>query len=160
MSLEQSMRSFEAVLKQGPSFRAHYGVANAALMRGQWETAQHHGGALAVLERADQAYRQARLLAPFHSVLASNLVEVALWKGRAAGFNTAQGEVALEEGEAEFQEGVKRFPRVASLWLRGAQLAEALGQARNAKTRIRRAFALDPHHPEIRLMLKTVQQEE
>ncbi len=158
-SLEQSMRSFEAVLKQGSNFRSHVGIANALMMRGQWETVHHQTGALASLEWAEQAYRQARVLAPFHSVLPSNLVEVALWKGRAAGQDTAQGEQALVEGEIQFQEGVTRFPRVAILWLRGAQLAEARGHTRDAKARIRRAFALDPHNPEIRLMLKTVQPE-
>ena len=155
-SLEQSMQSFEMVLKQGPSFRSHYGMANAALMRGQWETDHHQPGALADLERAAQAYRQAKLLAPFHSVLASNLVEVEIWKGMATGFGTAQADGALAEGEARFQEGVQRFPRVPVLWLRGAQLAEARGQVQEAKARIRRAFALDPHNPEIRLLLKTI----
>jgi tetratricopeptide (TPR) repeat protein len=155
-SLEQSMRSFEAVLRQGPSFRSHYGIANAALMRGQWETTHHQAGAAASLERADQAYRQAGLLAPFHSVLAANLVEVALWKGMAAGPKTAEGERALGEGEARFQEGVKRYSQVPTLWLRGAQLAEARGQARDAKARMQRAFILNPHDPEIRHLLKAL----
>ena len=155
-SLEQSMHSFETVLKQGPSFGSYYGLANAALMRGQWETSHHQPGALAALEQADQAYRQARQLAPFHSIVASNLVEVGLWKGRAIGLGTPGGARALEAGEAEFQEGVKRFPKVPILWLRGAQMAEARGQARDAKTRIRNAFRLDPHNPEIRLLLKVV----
>jgi serine/threonine-protein kinase len=157
-SLEQSMQSFESVQKQEPSFRTHYGMANAALMRGQWETDHHQRGALADLERAAQAYRQAKLLAPYHSALPSNLVEVALWKGRAMGLGTPQADEALAEGEDLFQDGVKRFPQVAFLWLRGAQLAQARGLAREAKTRIRRAFALDPHNPEIRLLLKTLQQ--
>ncbi len=155
-SLEQSMQSFKMALMQRPSFRSQYGIANAALMRGQWETVHHEAGAQADLEQADQSYRQARLLAPFHSILASNLVEVALWKGRATGFGTVRGARALEEGEIQFQVGVKRFPQVATLWLRGAQLAEARGENRDAKARIRRAFALDPHNPEIRRMFKTV----
>jgi len=155
-SLEQSRQSFEGVLKQGPSFRSYYGMANAALMRGQWETAHNQAGALAALAQAEQAYRQARLLAPFHSVLAANLVEVSLWKGRAAGLGTVDGDRALVAGEAQFQESVKRFPQVAILWLRGAQLAEARGQAQDMKARIQRAFTLDAHNPEIRQMLKTV----
>jgi hypothetical protein len=65
----------------------------------------------------------------------------------------------LEAGEAEFQEGVKRFPNVSILWLRGAQLAKARDLGRDAKARIRRAFALDSHNPEIRLMFKTIQPE-
>jgi tetratricopeptide (TPR) repeat protein len=115
-------------------------------------------GALADLERAAQAYRQAKLLAPFYSALASNLVEVSLWKGRAMGLGTPQAGEALAEGEALFQDGVKRFPQVAFLWLRGAQLAETQGQTQDAKARIRRAFALNPHNPEIRLLLKALQQ--
>lgn len=156
-SLEQSMRSFEAVLRQGPSFRSHYGLANAALMRGQWETVHRQTGAAASLERADQAYRQARLLAPFHSDLVANLVEVALWKGVAAGIGTIEGKRALDEGEAQFQEGLKRFSRLPTLWLRGAQLAEARGQTWEAKARIQRAFTLDPHNPEIRRPLQAIQ---
>ncbi|MFN7959557.1 MAG: protein kinase [Holophagaceae bacterium] len=156
-SLDQSIQSFEAVLRQGPSFRSHFGIANAALMRGQWETTHHQAGAAASLERADQAYRQAGLLAPFHSVLAPSLVEVALWRGMAAGLQTVEGDRALNQGEAHFQEGVKRFPQTAALWLRGAQLAEARGQAHEAKARIKRAFALDPHSPEIRHLHKVVQ---
>ncbi|NWJ42312.1 MAG: protein kinase [Geothrix sp.] len=156
-SLEQSMQSFEMVLRQGPSFRSHYGMANAALMRGQWETVHRQAGAEASLERADQAYRQARLLAPFHSVLGANLVEVALWRGMAAGFGTVDGERAMREGEAQFQEDVKRFAQIPTLWLRGAQLAKARGQAKDAKARIQRAFALDPHNPEIRRLLQAVQ---
>jgi serine/threonine-protein kinase len=155
-SLKESMQSFETVLSQGPSFRSHYGMANAALMRGQWETDHHQAGALADLERADRSYRQARQIAPFHSIVASNLVEVTLWKGRAIGLGTAEGEKALDTAEAEFQEGVKRFPRVPVLWLRGAQVAEAQSQGRDAKARVRRAFALDPHNPEIQLLLKTL----
>jgi eukaryotic-like serine/threonine-protein kinase len=157
-SLDQSMQNFETVLRQGPSFRAQYGMANAALMRGQWETDHHEPGALADLDRAAQTYRQAKLLAPFHSILASNLVEVEIWKGRAVGLGTALADGALAEGEARFQEGVQRFPRVPALWLRGAQLAEARGQNLIAKARIQRAFALDPHDPEIRHLLKTLQQ--
>ncbi|MCE1203167.1 MAG: serine/threonine protein kinase [Holophagaceae bacterium] len=156
-SLEQSMRSFEALLKQGPSFRSHYGIANAALMQGQWETAHHLPGAAASLERADQAYRQARLLAPFHSILAASLVEVALWKGMAAGPGTAEGDRALEGGEAQFQEDVKHFTQMPTLWLRGAQLAKARGQTKDAKARIQRAFALDPHNPEIHRLFKAIQ---
>jgi serine/threonine-protein kinase len=158
-SLEQSIQSFETVLKQGSTFGSHYGIANAALMRGQWETDHQLLGALAALDQAEQSYRQAWRLAPFHSIVASNLVEVALWKGRAVGLGTAGGSRALDAGEAEFQADVKRFPKVASLWLRGAQLAEARGQGRDAKARIRRAFALDAHNPEIRLMLEMVQLE-
>jgi len=158
-SLEQSTQSFEAVLKQGPSFNSYYGLANAALMRGQWETGNHQGGALAALEQADQSYRQASQLAPFHSMVASNLVEVATWKARAAGIGSAEGERALEAGEEAFKEGVKRFSNVSVLWLRGAQLAKARGQAQDAKARIRRAFVLDPYDPEIRLQLKVIQQE-
>jgi hypothetical protein len=131
-------------------------LANAALMQGQWETVHHQPGAAASLERAEQAYRQARLLAPFHSVLAPSLVEVALWKGMAAGPGTIGGERALGEGEGQFQEDVQRFSQMPALWLRGAQLAEARGLARDAKTRIQRAFALDPHNPEIRRLLKAV----
>jgi serine/threonine-protein kinase len=156
-SLERSMYIFEAALKQGPSFRSHYGIANAALMRGQWETVHHLSGALVALNQADQAYRQARLLSPFHSVISSNLVEVALWKGKALGLGTPQGERALEDGENLFQEGLKKFSQVSSLWLRGAQLAEACGQVRIAKTRIQRAFALDPYSPEVSQMLKALQ---
>lgn len=156
-SLYQSIQSFEAVLRQGPSFRSHYGMANAALMRGQWETLHRQAEAAASLERADQAYRQASLLAPFHSVLAASLVEIALWKGMAAGLGTVEGERALSEGEAQFQEGVKRFSRFATLWLRGAQLAEARGQPKEAKARIQRAFALDSHNPEIRRLLQAIQ---
>jgi tetratricopeptide (TPR) repeat protein len=156
-SLDQSMQNFESVLKGGPSFRSQYGMANAALMRGQWETDHHQPGALADLERATQAYRQAKQLAPFHSALASNLVEVAQWKGRAMGLGSVQADGALAEGETMFQEGVQRFPRVAALWLRGAQLSEARGQVQEAKARIRRALVLDPHNPEIRLMLKALQ---
>ena len=126
-------------------------------MRGQWETVNHEPGALAALEQADQAYRQARSLAPFHSMLAASLVEVSLWKGKAAGPGTARGVQALEEGESQFQEGVKRFPNTATLWLRGAQLAGSRGHAGEAKARIQRAYATDPHNPEIRLLLKTIQ---
>ena len=90
-------------------------------------------------------------------MLAANLVEVSLWKGRAAGPGTAKGKRALEEAETQFQEGVKRFPNVATLWLRGAQLAGMRGRAGDAKVRVQRAFATDPHNPEIRLMLKTVE---
>ncbi len=158
-SLGQSMQSFEGALKQGPSFRSHYGIANAALMRGQWETVHHQSGALAALEQAEQAYRQARQLAPFHAVFASNLVEIAIWKGRAAGFRTARGIRSLEAGETEFKEGVARYPMIATLWLRGAQLAEARDLAKEAKARIHRAFALDPHSPEIRQMFNTVKRE-
>jgi tetratricopeptide (TPR) repeat protein len=156
-SLDQSMQNLETVLKQGPSFRSQYGMANAALMRGQWETDHHQPGALVDLERAAQAYRQAKQLAPFHSALASNLVEVALWKGRAMGLGSAQADGALAEGEEQFQEGLKRFAQVAFLWLRGAQLAEARGQMLNAKARMRRALALDPHNPEIRHLLDDLQ---
>ncbi len=156
-SLELSMQCFETVLKLGPSFRSEYGLANATLMRGQWEFDHHQPGALANLERAAQAYRQAKQLAPYHSVLASNLVEVALWKGRVMGLGTASADGALAEGEAQFLEGVNRFPQDASLWLRGAQLAEARSEVLVAKTRIRRAFALDPRNPETRLLLKILQ---
>ncbi|MBK9796595.1 MAG: serine/threonine protein kinase [Holophagaceae bacterium] len=157
-SLEQSMSCFETVLKLGPSFRAEYGLANATLMRGQWEFDHDQPGALANLERAGQAYRQAKQLAPYHSVLASNLVEVALWKGRVMGLGTTFADVALAEGEAQFQEGVSRFPQEASLWLRGAQLAEARSELQAAKARIRRAFALDPRNPETRLLLRSLRQ--
>jgi len=156
-SLEQSTLNLETVLKHGPSFRSYYGLANAALMRGQWETDHHLPGALAALEQAERSYRQAHQMAPLHSIVASNLVEVALWKGRAHGFGTAEGARALDVGEAAFQEGVKRFPEVPVLWLRGAQVAKARGLAQEAKSRIRQAFALDPHDPEIRLLLKVVQ---
>ncbi len=156
-SLEQSMGCFEAVLKLGPSFRAEYGLANATLMRGQWEFDHGQPGALANLERAAQAYRQARRLAPYHSVLASNLVEVALWKGRVMGLGTTSADGVLAEGEAQFQEGVNRFPQEASLWLRGAQLAEARSEIQVAKARIRRALALDPRNPETRLLLRALQ---
>jgi hypothetical protein len=156
-SLDQSIQCFEMALKAGTTFSSHYGVANAALMRGQWETDHRLNGALAALNQAEGAYRQARQLSPHHSIVASNLVEVALWKGRALGFGTAEGRRALEAGEAEFQESVKRFPKVSMLLLRGAQLAEVRGLAGDAKARVKRAFALDPHNPEIRLMLKKVQ---
>ncbi len=155
-SLEQSMQSFEAVLKQGPSFRCYYGLANTALMRGQWEADRYQPGALTALEQAERSYRQARQLAPFHSIVASNLVEVALWKARAVGLGSAEGGRALEAGEAAFREGVEHFPKVPILWLRGAQVAEARGQTKEAKARIRRAFALNPLNPEIRYMLNTV----
>jgi len=156
-SLDQSIRCFEMALKAGQTFSSHYGVANAALMRGQWETDRHLSGALAALNQAEEAYRQARQLSPHHSIVASNLVEVALWKGRALGLGTPEGGKALEAGETEFQEEVKRFSKVPMLWLRGAQLAEARGLVGDAKARIKRAFALDPHNPEIRLMLNTIQ---
>jgi len=96
-------------------------------------------------------------MAPYHSIVASNLVEVALWKAKAIGLGSHEGDRALDVGEKEFQEGVKRFPRVPILWLRGAQMAEARGQLEAAKTRIRNAFQLDPHSPEIRLQLKMVE---
>lgn len=153
-SLDQSIRCFELALKAGPTFSSHYGIANAALMRGQWETDHHLNGALAALNQAEGAYRQARQVSPHHAIVGSNLVEVALWKGRVLGLGTTEGNRALEAGEAEFQECVKRFPKVSMLWLRGAQLAEARGLVGDAKARIKRAFALDPHNPEIRLMLK------
>jgi tetratricopeptide (TPR) repeat protein len=155
-SLEQSVKGFEAALRQGPSFRSQYGLANAALMQGQWETVHHLAGAAAALERADQAYLRARLLAPLHSALASNLVETSLWKARAAGFQSPRGQRALEEGAARFEEGGKRYPKVAVLWLRGAQLAEAQGRPGEAKARIQRALELDPHNPDIRLAARRI----
>ncbi len=156
-SLENSMQSLEVAIKQGPSFSSHYGLANAALIRGQWEADHHQPGALAALERADRAYREARQMAPYHSVVAALLVEVALWKARAIGLGSEGGGRALEAGEAEFQNGLKRFPKVPMLWLRGAQLALAQGHLRDAKARITRAIALDPHNPETRLTLKAIQ---
>jgi serine/threonine-protein kinase len=156
-SLNQSMQNFEAVIEQAPSFRSQYGMANAALIRGQWEMDHHQPGALADLERAAQAYRQAKLLAPFHSAIASNLVEVEVWRSKVVGLGTPQAVRALSEGEAHFQEGVLRFPQVPVLWLRGAQLAEARGQMQEAKARIRRAFALNPHNPEIRHLFNALQ---
>jgi tetratricopeptide (TPR) repeat protein len=159
-SLEQSMQEFELALKKGPSFSAHVGAGNAALMRGQWEVAHGAAGALGALERADQAYRDAGRLAPFHSVISYNLAEVALWKAKAAGLGTAKGMEALAKGEARFEEDVKRFPGIAILWLRGAQLAEAQGHKQSAKARIQRAFALDSQNAEIRSLIRAIQSEE
>jgi len=156
-SLENSMQNLEAAIKQAPSFNSHFGLANAALIRGQWKAEQNQPGALADLERAERSYLQARDLAPYHSACAALLVEVALWKARAAGLDTEHGNSALESGEAEFQGGLKRFPNVPMLWLRGAQLAWARGQSQDAKARITRAVALDPHNPEAHLTLKAIQ---
>jgi len=75
----------------------------------------------------------------------------------AAGVGTVEGERALSQGEALFKEGVNRFSNIADLWLRGAQVAEARAQTKEAKTRIQRAFALDPHNPETRRLLKALQ---
>ncbi len=156
-SLEKSVGNFEMVLKQGLSFRSLNGLADSALMRGQWETDHHHPGALAALDQAGQAYRQARQIEPFRPVFLSSLVEVACWKGKATGLGTAEGAQTLLEGEVLFREGVKRFPENGLLWLRGAQLAETQGQIQEAKARIKRAFALDPHNPEALSMLESLQ---
>lgn len=155
-SLEQSVRSFEATLRKDPGFLSLYGIANVSLMQGQWEADHNLPGALAALERANQAYLQAQLLAPHHSILASNLVEVSLWKAKVAGLDSPRGVGFLLEGETRFREGVERFPQVATLWLRGAELAAARGQAQHAKARVRQAFALNPHNPEISRMLNSV----
>ncbi|HJW73807.1 MAG TPA: serine/threonine-protein kinase [Geothrix sp.] len=155
-SLEQSIRHFETALKQGPNFLSQYGIANAALMGGQWETLHHQPGALATLERADRAYRQAQRLAPFHSKVASAFIEVAYWKVKVLGPGGAQGKAALDEGEADFQAGLKAFPRLPALWLRGAQLAAAGGRTRDAMARIERAFRLDPQDAEILLARKEI----
>lgn len=155
-SLGQSRYHFEIALKPSPAFLPLYGLANAALMQGQWEVVHEQPGAQFDLERAHQAYRQAKQLAPFHSALSANLVEVILWKGKAVGVETPEGMRILRDGEALFREEAKRYPQVPSLWLRGAQLAEVQRHVQNARTRIQRALALDPHNPEIRRMVKTV----
>ncbi|WLT30391.1 serine/threonine-protein kinase [Geothrix sp. PMB-07] len=149
-SLHESAICFEMVLKQGRDFLPLYGRGNVALMQGQWETAHHLPGALVSLEQAEHMYRQARQVAPYQAMVSAVLVEIALWKSRAYGRDAGESERALMEGEVLFQEGIKRFPSNAVLWLRGAQLAEANGQQKTAKARIQRAFALDSHNPEIR----------
>ena len=156
-SLDHSMAAFGEALRRGPSFRSHYGIANAALMRGQWESDRHLPGALQSLEQAEQSYREAAKLAPFHAMPATSLVEVSLWKGRVAGRATPEGARALAEAEARFQEALARFPEVAGLWFRGGQVAEARGRLLDAKARVKRAFALNPHSPEIRQMIRTLQ---
>ncbi|MBI1752107.1 MAG: serine/threonine protein kinase [Acidobacteria bacterium] len=158
-SLHESVMCFEMVLKQGQDFLPLYGCGNAALMKGQWETAHHLPGALASLEQASHMYRQAKQVAPYHAMISAVLVEVTLWKSKAHGLDSTRGKQAIEEGEVLFQDGIKRFPTHAVLWLRGAQLAEADGQHKIAKARIQRAFALDSHNPEIRNTLLATSQE-
>jgi len=156
-SLVQSMERFNEALKRGASFRSHYGIANAALMRGQWETDQRLPEARHSLELADESYQQSVKLAPFHAMLPASLVEVSLWKARNAGIGTPGATEALAEAEDRFQRGLAKFPKVANLWYRGGQVAKARGMAQEAKARLKRAFALNPHNPEIRQMLKAVQ---
>jgi tetratricopeptide (TPR) repeat protein len=155
-SLDQSTHCFEVALQQGPSFRSTYGMANTALMRGQWEAVHGIAGAAATLEQAGQSYRQAGQMAPYHAVVASELVEVALWRGRALGLDKGGGRQALDAGEAVFQTILGRFPNSAMLWLRGAQVAEALGRREEAKFRIGKALKLDPHNPEIQTTVRSI----
>jgi serine/threonine-protein kinase len=149
-ALLQSRSAFEAVAALGSSFRASYGMANAALMRGQYELERGAGDPLPALLEAEACYRQARALAPYYAGTPANLVEVALWKARALGVATVEGGRVMREGEAVFTEGVGRFPRVATLWLRGAQLAALKGDLIQAKARARRALVLDPHSEEVK----------
>jgi serine/threonine-protein kinase len=149
-ALDHSIEAFRAAMVRGPSFRAWYGIGNAALMRGQYELERHLGDPRGAFQEAERGYREARALAPYHAGTPANLVEVAVWRARASGAATVEGRQALKEGEAVFEEATVRFPKVGTLWLRGAQLAALEGDLGRARERIRRAQTLDPHSVEVR----------